>query len=84
MKPSCIPLNPQAPHVRPPITSSCIGGGVREPIPGSLLFGPFPYSSGGAFSGKSGGDVWKPIPGGRLFGHLPYSLGIPLKPQAYL
>ena len=29
--------------------------GVREPIPGSLLFGPFAYSSGGAFSGKSGG-----------------------------
>ena len=30
-------------------------GEVREPIPGSLLFGPFPYSSGGAFSGKSEG-----------------------------
>ena len=43
-------------------------GEVREPLPGSLLFGPFPYSSGGAFSGKSRGDAWKPIPGGRLFG----------------
>ena len=38
-----------------PSNLHALRGGVREPIPGSLLFSPFAYSSGGAFSGKSGG-----------------------------
>ena len=55
MKSSCIPLNPQAPPCQASHQILMHWGGAREPIPGSLLFGPFPYSSGGAFSGKSGG-----------------------------
>ncbi len=82
MKSSCIPLNPQAPHVRHPIKSSCIGGrsGSLSLVVSCLVLFPIPQE---VLSQGSLGGVWKPIPGGLLFSPLHYSLGIPFEPQAY-
>ena len=95
MKSSCIPLNPQAPHVRHPIKSSCIGGrsGSLSLVVSCLVLFPIPQevlsqgSLGGCLEAYSWWSplwgVWEPIPGGLLFSPLHYSSGIPFEPQAY-